>query len=145
MFSPAAAQGVKTAWKVAAVLQALKPGKHKVISRSIAYRRRRARLASPACHYSGPFEPLTPGGFRVPLPISTSRLHTDLKVGRWAVTGSPAIEDQAPTPWRGVLEPVQRRELAIRRKIGFRTGHRICDRTTCCWSIASVKTSACPT
>jgi adenosylmethionine-8-amino-7-oxononanoate aminotransferase len=69
-FTSGGGEAVETAWKLAKQYFKLtgKPGKHKVISRAIAYhgapQGALAITGLPA--YKTPFEPLTPGGFRVP-------------------------------------------------------------------------------
>ena len=69
-FTTGGGEAVESAWKLAKQYFKLtgKPGKHKVISRSIAYhgtpQGALAITGIPAL--KAPFEPLTPGGFRVP-------------------------------------------------------------------------------
>jgi hypothetical protein len=69
-FTTGGGEAVESAWKLAKNFFKLtgKPGKHKVISRAIAYhgtpQGALAITGLPA--FKEPFEPLTPGGFRVP-------------------------------------------------------------------------------
>lgn len=89
-FTSGGTEAVETAWKVAKQYFKLtgKPGKHKVISRSIAYHgtTQGALAITGLPLFKAPFEPLTPGGFRVPnTNFYRAPLHTDLKeFGRWA-------------------------------------------------------------
>lgn len=68
-FTSGGTEAVETAWKVAKQYFKLtgKPGKHKVISRSIAYHgtTQGALAITGLPLFKAPFEPLTPGGFRV--------------------------------------------------------------------------------
>src|SRR4029078_4502620 len=69
-FTTGGGEAVESAWKLAKQFFKLtgKPGKHKVVSRSIAYHGTPQGAVSttviPA--FKAPFEPLVPGGFRVP-------------------------------------------------------------------------------
>ena len=69
-FTTGGTEAVETAWKVAKQYFKLtgKPGKHKVISRSVAYHgtTQGALAITGLPKYKAPFEPVTPGGFRVP-------------------------------------------------------------------------------
>ena len=69
-FTTGGTEAVETAWKVAKQYFKLtgKPGKHKVISRSIAYHgtTHGALAITGLPRFKAPFEPVTPGGFRVP-------------------------------------------------------------------------------
>ena len=69
-FTSGGTEAVETAWKVAKQYFKLtgKPGKHKVISRAIAYHgtTQGALAITGLPLYKAPFEPVTPGGFRVP-------------------------------------------------------------------------------
>ena len=69
-FTTGGTEAVETAWKVAKQYFKLtgKPGKYKVISRSIAYHgtTQGALAITGLPKYKAPFEPVTPGGFRVP-------------------------------------------------------------------------------
>ena len=116
-FTTGGAEAVETAWKLAKQYFKLtgKPGKYKVISRSIAYHGTTQGALSitglPA--FQAPFEPLTPGGFRVPntnfyrAPVE---LRADVKeFGQWAADRiAEAIEFEGPDTVAAVfLEPVQ--------------------------------------
>jgi adenosylmethionine-8-amino-7-oxononanoate aminotransferase len=113
---------VESAWKLAKQYFKLtgKPGKHKVISRSVAYhgtpQGALAITGVPALKEA--FEPLTPGAFRVPNtniyrapdPFGTGELAADpKKFGRWAADRiAEAIEFEGPDTVAAVfLEPVQ--------------------------------------
>ncbi|HEY1116471.1 MAG TPA: aminotransferase class III-fold pyridoxal phosphate-dependent enzyme, partial [Acidimicrobiales bacterium] len=115
-FSSGGGEAVETAWKLAKNYFKLvgKPGKHKVISRSIAYH----GTTHGALSITGlpplkePFEPLVPSTFRVPntnhyrAPIHGDDLEA---FGRWAADQiEVAIENEGPDTVAAVfLEPVQ--------------------------------------
>jgi adenosylmethionine-8-amino-7-oxononanoate aminotransferase len=116
-FTTGGTEAVETAWKLAKQYFKLtgKPGKHKVISRSVAYHgtTQGALAITGLPKYKAPFEPVTPGGFRVP---NTNRyrapetLRTDPKAfGQWAADRiAEAIEFEGPDTVAAVfLEPVQ--------------------------------------
>src|ERR1700740_3722903 len=89
-FTTGGTEAVETAWKVAKQFFKLtgKPAKHKVISRSIAYHgsTQGALAITGLPRYKAPFEPVTPGGFRVPnTNFYRAPHHTNLKeFGQWA-------------------------------------------------------------
>ena len=116
-FTSGGAEAVESAWKVAKQYFKLvgKPGKHKVISRQVAYHgtTQGALSITGLPQFKAPFEPLTPGGFRVP---NTNFYHApepyadDPKAfGRWAADRiAEAIEFEGPDTVAAVfLEPVQ--------------------------------------
>jgi adenosylmethionine-8-amino-7-oxononanoate aminotransferase len=115
-FTTGGGEAVETAWKLAKHYFKLtgKPGKHKVISRSIAYHGTPhgalAITGLPA--FKAPFEPLPPGGLLVPNTnfYRATAYETDLKAfGRWAADRiAEAIEFEGPDSVAAVfLEPVQ--------------------------------------
>lgn len=114
-FTTGGTEAVETAWKVAKQYFKLtgKPGKHKVISRSIAYHgtTQGALAITGLPKFTAPFEPVTPGGFRVPnTNFYRAQSHTDIKeFGRWAADRiAEAIEFEGPDTVAAVfLEPVQ--------------------------------------
>jgi adenosylmethionine-8-amino-7-oxononanoate aminotransferase len=69
-FTTGGGEAVESAWKLAKQYFKLtgKPGKYKVLSRSVAYHgtSQGALAITGLPDYKAPFEPLTPGGFRVP-------------------------------------------------------------------------------
>lgn len=116
-FTTGGGEAVESAWKLAKQFFKLtgKPGKHKVISRAIAYhgtpQGALAITGLPA--FKAPFEPLTPGGFRAPntnfyrAPEPYAR---DPKAfGRYCADRiAEAIEFEGPDTVAAVfLEPVQ--------------------------------------
>ncbi len=136
-FTSGGTEAVETAWKVAKHYFKLtgKPGKHKVISRSIAYHgtTQGALAITGLPLFKAPFEPLTPGGFRVPnTNFYRAPLHTDLKeFGRWAADRiAEAIEFEGPDTVAAVfLEPVQNAGGCIPAPPGyFERVREICDR-----------------
>ncbi len=116
-FTTGGGEAVETAWKLAKQYWKLKgkPGKHKVISRSIAYH----GTTQGALSITGipdaklPFEPLVPGGHKVPntnFYRAPDAFRDDLKgFGRWAADRiGEAIEFEGPDSVAAVfLEPVQ--------------------------------------
>src|SRR3954454_23573432 len=116
-FTTGGGEAVETAWKLAKQYFKLtgKPTKHKVISRSIAYH----GTPQGALSITGipdakmPFEPLVPGGHKVPntnLYRAPEHLRDDEKAfGRWAADRiAEAIEFEGPDSVAAVfLEPVQ--------------------------------------
>jgi adenosylmethionine-8-amino-7-oxononanoate aminotransferase len=116
-FTTGGGEAVETAWKLAKQYWKLmgKPGKHKVISRAVAYH----GTPQGALAITGipdaklPFEPLVPGAFRVPntnLYRAPVELRDDPKrFGRWAADRiAEAIEFEGPDSVAAVfLEPVQ--------------------------------------
>jgi adenosylmethionine-8-amino-7-oxononanoate aminotransferase len=141
-FTTGGTEAVETAWKVAKQYFKLtgKPGKHKVISRSIAYHgtTQGALAITGLPVYKAPFEPVTPGGFRVPNtnfyrapePFRKGK-YTDLKAfGQWAADRiAEAIEFEGPQTVAAVfLEPVQNAGGSIPPPPGyFERVRQICD------------------
>jgi adenosylmethionine-8-amino-7-oxononanoate aminotransferase len=141
-FTTGGTEAVETAWKVAKQYFKLtgKPGKHKVISRSVAYHgtTQGALAITGLPLYKAPFEPVTPGGFRVPNtnfyrapePFRAG-LETDLKAfGQWAADRiAEAIEFEGPQTVAAVfLEPVQNAGGSIPPPPGyFERVREICD------------------
>jgi len=141
-FTTGGTEAVETAWKVAKQYFKLtgKPGKHKVISRSIAYHgsTQGALAITGLPRYKAPFEPVTPGGFRVPNtnfyrapePFRSGE-QTDLKAfGQWAADRiAEAIEFEGPETVAAVfLEPVQNAGGSIPPPPGyFERVRQICD------------------
>src|SRR5215216_6703746 len=104
-FTSGGGEAVESAWKLAKQYFKLtgKPGKHKVVSRSIAYHGTPQGALSitgiPA--FKVPFEPLVPGGFRVPntnFYRAPEQYDTDLKdFGRYCADRiAEAIEFEGP-------------------------------------------------
>src|ERR1700731_835714 len=117
LFTTGGSEAVESAWKLAKQYFKLtgKPGKYKAISRSIAYHgtTHGALAITGLPTFKQPFEPVTPGGFRVPntnfyrAPVPHD---TDVKdFGRWAADRiAEAIEFEGPDSVAAVfLEPVQ--------------------------------------
>lgn len=135
-FTTGGTEAVETAWKVAKQYFKLtgKPGKHKVISRSIAYHgtTQGALAITGLPKFTAPFEPVTPGGFRVPnTNFYRTQSHTDIKeFGRWAADRiAEAIEFEGPDTVAAVfLEPVQNAGGSIPPPPGyFERVREICD------------------
>jgi adenosylmethionine-8-amino-7-oxononanoate aminotransferase len=137
-FTTGGTEAVETAWKVAKQYFKLtgKPGKHKVISRSIAYHgtTQGALAITGLPKYKAPFEPVTPGGFRVPntnFYRAPESFHTDVKAfGQWAADRiAEAIEFEGPDTVAAVfLEPVQNAGGSIPPPPGyFERVREICD------------------
>src|SRR5919205_626394 len=116
-FTTGGGEAVESAWKLAKNYFKLtgKPGKHKVISRSVAYHgtTQGALAITGLPLYKAPFEPVTPGGFRVPntnFYRAPEPFNTDVKAfGQWAADRiAEAIEFEGPQTVAAVfLEPVQ--------------------------------------
>jgi adenosylmethionine-8-amino-7-oxononanoate aminotransferase len=116
-FTTGGGEAVETAWKLAKHYFKLigKPGKYKVISRSIAYHGtpHGALAITGLPTFKAPFEPVTPGGFRVPntnFYRAPAPHDSDLKeFGQWAANRiAEAIEFEGPDSVAAVfLEPVQ--------------------------------------
>ncbi|HEY5854815.1 MAG TPA: aspartate aminotransferase family protein [Aldersonia sp.] len=116
-FTTGGGEAVESAWKLAKQYFKLKgkPGKHKVISRAVAYhgtpQGALAITGVPALKEA--FEPLTPGAFRVPntnIYRAPAPMDTDPEAfGRWAADRvAEAIEFEGPDTVAAVfLEPVQ--------------------------------------
>lgn len=110
-------EAVESAWKLAKQFFKLtgKPGKYKVISRAIAYHGtpQGALAITGLPDFKKPFEPLTPGGFRVPntnFYRAPEPYNTDIKAwGRYCADRiAEAIEFEGPDTVAAVfLEPVQ--------------------------------------
>jgi adenosylmethionine-8-amino-7-oxononanoate aminotransferase len=137
-FTSGGGEAVESAWKLAKQYFKLtgKPGKYKVISRATAYhgtpQGALAITGLPA--YKTPFEPLTPGGFRVPnanFYRAPERLRSDAKAfGQWAADRiAEAIEFEGPDTVAAVfLEPVQNAGGSIPPPPGyFERVREICD------------------
>ncbi|KAA1250480.1 aspartate aminotransferase family protein [Mycobacterium simiae] len=137
-FTSGGTEAVETAWKVAKQYFKLtgKPGKHKVISRSIAYHgtTQGALAITGLPAYKAPFEPVTPGGFRVPntnFYRAPEPFDTDVTAfGQWAADRiAEAIEFEGPDTVAAVfLEPVQNAGGSIPAPPGyFQRVREICD------------------
>lgn len=137
-FTTGGTEAVETAWKLAKQYFKLtgKPGKHKVISRSVAYHgtTQGALAITGLPKYKAPFEPVTPGGFRVPntnLYRAPEPLRADPKAfGRWAADRiAEAIEFEGPDTVAAVfVEPVQNAGGSIPPPPGyFERVRQICD------------------
>ena len=116
-FTTGGGEAVESAWKLAKQYFKLtgRPGKYKVISRAIAYHGtpHGALAITGLPTFKVPFEPITPGGFRVPNTnwYRAPKGHdTDIKeFGQWAANRiAEAIEFEGPDSVSAVfLEPVQ--------------------------------------
>ena len=116
-FTTGGGEAVESAWKLAKQYFKLtgKPGKFKVISRAIAYHGtpQGALAITGLPDFKKPFEPLTPGGFRVPntnFYRAPEPYNTDIKAwGRYCADRiAEAIEFEGPDTVAAVfLEPVQ--------------------------------------
>ena len=116
-FTTGGGEAVESAWKLAKQYFKLtgKPGKYTVISRTIAYHGtpQGALAITGLPTFKIPFEPITPGGFRVPntnFYRAPEGHNTDIKeFGRWAADRiAEAIEFEGPDSVAAVfLEPVQ--------------------------------------
>jgi adenosylmethionine-8-amino-7-oxononanoate aminotransferase len=137
-FTSGGGEAVETAWKLAKQYFKLtgKPGKYKVISRAVAYHGTPhgalAITGLPA--YKSPFEPLPPGGIRVPntnFYRAPEPFRSDVKTfGRWAADRiAEAIEFEGPDTVAAVfLEPVQNAGGSIPPPPGyFERVREICD------------------
>jgi adenosylmethionine-8-amino-7-oxononanoate aminotransferase len=137
-FTTGGGEAVETAWKMAKNYFKLvgKPGKHKVISRSIAYHGTTHGALSitgiPAAR--APFEPLVPGAFKVPnTNFYRAPEHGDdiVAFGRWAADQiEQTILFEGPDTVAAVfLEPVQNSGGCIQPPPGyFQRVREICDR-----------------
>jgi adenosylmethionine-8-amino-7-oxononanoate aminotransferase len=137
-FTTGGTEAVETAWKVAKQYFKLtgKPGKHKVISRSIAYHgtTQGALAITGLPLFKEPFEPVTPGGFRVPntnFYRAPELFRNDAKAfGLWAADRiAEMIEFEGPDTVAAVfLEPVQNAGGSIPAPPGyFERVREICD------------------
>jgi len=116
-FTTGGGEAVESAWKLAKQFYKLtgKPGKYKVVSRAIAYHGtpQGALAITGLPEFKAPFEPLTPGGFRVPntnFYRAPEPYDTDIKAwGRYCADRiAEAIEFEGPDTVCAVfLEPVQ--------------------------------------
>ncbi|MGY4710289.1 aspartate aminotransferase family protein [Mycolicibacterium sp. CBM1] len=116
-FTTGGGEAVESAWKLAKQYFKLtgKPGKYKVISRAIAYHGtpQGALAITGLPDFKKPFEPLTPGGFRVPntnFYRAPAPYDTDIKAwGQYCADRiAEAIEFEGPDTVCAVfLEPVQ--------------------------------------
>ena len=116
-FTTGGGEAVESAWKLAKQYYKLtgKPGKYKVISRSIAYHGtpQGALAITGIPTFKAPFDPPTPGGFRVPntnFYRAPEQFSTDPKAwGRYCADRiAEAIEFEGPDTVAAVfLEPVQ--------------------------------------
>jgi len=116
-FTTGGGEAVESAWKLAKQYFKLtgKPGKYKVISRAIAYHGtpQGALAITGLPDFKKPFEPLTPGGFRVPntnFYRAPEPYSTDIKAwGQYCADRiAEAIEFEGPDTVAAVfLEPVQ--------------------------------------
>lgn len=116
-FTTGGGEAVESAWKLAKQYFKLtgKPGKYKVISRSIAYHGtpQGALAITGIPTFKAPFDPPTPGGFRVPntnFYRAPEQFSTDPKAfGRYCADRiAEAIEFEGPDTVAAVfLEPVQ--------------------------------------
>ena len=137
-FTSGGGEAVETAWKLAKQYFKLtgKPGKHKVISRAIAYHgtTQGALSITGLPELKAPFEPLVPSTFRVPnTNIYRAPIHGDDPVvfGRWAADQiDVAIENEgADTVAAVFLEPVQNAGGCFPPPPGyFQRVREICDR-----------------
>jgi len=116
-FTTGGGEAVETAWKLAKQYWRLRgrPGKHKVISRAVAYHgtTQGALSITGLPELKAPFEPLVPGAHKVPNTNAyraPEHLRDDPKAfGRWAADRiGEAIEFEGPDTVAAVfLEPVQ--------------------------------------
>jgi len=116
-FTTGGGEAVETAWKLAKQYWKLRgrPGKHKVISRAVAYHgtTQGALSITGLPDLKAPFEPLVPGAHKVPNTNAyraPEHLRDDPKAfGRWAADRiAEAIEFEGPETVAAVfLEPVQ--------------------------------------
>ncbi|ATY14484.1 aspartate aminotransferase family protein [Amycolatopsis sp. AA4] len=137
-FTTGGGEAVESAWKVAKQYFKLtgKPGKHKVISRAVAYHGTPhgalAITGLPAMKKD--FEPLAPGGFRVPNTnlYRHPEFADDLEAfGRWAADRieEAILFEGADTVAAVVLEPVQNSGGCLTPPPGyFARVREICDR-----------------
>ena len=143
-FTTGGGQPAESAWKLAKNYFKLtgKPGKYKVVSRSIAYHGtpQGALAITGLPVFKAPFEPLTPGGFRVPntnFYRAPAPYDTDAKAfGRYCADRiAEAMKSRAPTPWlRSSSSRCRMRAAASRRRQGISSGFaRSATSTTCCW------------
>src|SRR4051812_11929719 len=137
-FTSGGGEAVESAWKLAKHYFKLtgKPGKHKVISRAVAYHGtpHGALSITGLPELKAPYEPLVPSGFRVPnTNIYRAAGHRDdaEAFGRWAADRiEEAIEFEGPETVAAVfLEPVQNAGGCFPPPPGyFQRVREICDR-----------------
>src|SRR6187200_217978 len=137
-FTTGGGEAVESAWKLAKQFFKLtgKPGKHKVVSRAIAYHgtSQGALSITGLPELKAPFEPLVPSTFRVPnTNIYRAPIHGDdpAAFGRWAADRiEEAIEfEGAETVAAVFLEPVQNSGGCFPPPPGyFQRVREICDR-----------------
>jgi adenosylmethionine-8-amino-7-oxononanoate aminotransferase len=137
-FTTGGGEAVESAWKLAKQYFKLtgRPGKHKVISRAIAYHGtpHGALSITGLPELKAPFEPLVPSGFRVPnTNLYRAPEHGDdpEAFGRWAADRiAEAIEFEGPDTVAAVfLEPVQNAGGCFPPPPGyFQRVREICDR-----------------
>lgn len=143
-FTTGGGEAVESAWKLAKQYYKLtgKPGKYKVISRSIAYHGtpQGALAITGIPDFKAPFDPPTPGGFRVPntnFYRAPEQYSTDPKAwGRYCADRiAEAIEFEGPDTVCAVfLEPVQNAGGCFLRRPDTSSGSaRSATSTTCCW------------
>ncbi len=136
-FTSGGGEAVETAWKLAKQYFKLtgRPGKHKVISRSVAYHGtpHGALSITGVPGFKAPFEPLVPGVTHVPnTNLYRAPVHRDdpEAFGRWAADRiGEAIENEGPDTVAAVfLEPVQNAGGSIPPPPGyFARVREICD------------------
>jgi adenosylmethionine-8-amino-7-oxononanoate aminotransferase len=137
-FTTGGSEAVESAWKLAKQYFKLtgKPGKYKAISRSIGYHgsTHGALAITGLPKYKAPFEPITPGGFRVPntnFYRAPAPHDADPKeFGQWAADRiAEAIEFEGPDSVAAVfVEPVQNAGGCIPPPPGyFERVREICD------------------
>jgi adenosylmethionine-8-amino-7-oxononanoate aminotransferase len=136
-FTSGGGEAVETAWKLAKQYFKLtgRPGKHKVISRSVAYHGtpHGALSITGVPKMRAPFEPLVPGATHVPnTNLYRAPVHRDdpEAFGRWAADRiGEAIENEGPETVAAVfLEPVQNAGGSIPPPPGyFARVREICD------------------
>jgi adenosylmethionine-8-amino-7-oxononanoate aminotransferase len=137
-FTTGGSEAVESAWKLAKQYFKLtgKPGKYKAISRSIAYHgtTHGALAITGVPKFKAPFEPITPGGFRVPntnFYRAPAPHDSDPKeFGQWAADRiAEAIEFEGPDSVAAVfVEPVQNAGGCIPPPPGyFERVREICD------------------
>lgn len=137
-FTTGGGEAVESAWKLAKQYFKLtgKPGKHKVVSRAVAYHGtpQGALAITGLPMYKAPFEPLTPGGFRVPntnfYRAPAPYAGDEKAFGEYCANRiAEAIEFEGPdTVAAVVLEPVQNAGGCIPPPPGyFERVREICD------------------
>ncbi|HEV2923187.1 MAG TPA: aspartate aminotransferase family protein [Solirubrobacteraceae bacterium] len=132
-FTSGGSEAVESAWKLAKAYHAARgePTRHKIVSRNLAYHGTSmgALTATALTALRVPFEPLTPGGVKVPN-TNSYRWHED-RDPLWAADAiEEAIEFEGPeTVAAVILEPVQNGGGCFVPQDGyFRRAREICDR-----------------